>query len=82
MATKFTTFGPAKMNEGIILADSIYQIFLNAWENTFVKLHANKSYTLTHLMSRKTSSDQAVSLSASFSTKVSEVELDYAMPYY
>ena len=70
-------YGLAKMKEDIILADNNDQIFLNAWENIFVKFHTNKSYTLTHLMSRKCSSDKAVSpLSRSFSTKVIEIELD------
>ena len=57
MATKLTKYGPAKMKEDIFLAENNNQIFLNAWENTFVKLHTNKSYTLTHLMPRKYSSD-------------------------
>ena len=80
MATKLTKYGPAKMREDIIMAGNNYQIFLNVWENTFVKLHTKKLYTLMHLMPRKSSSDQAVSLSTAFSTKVSEIGLDYTIP--
>ena len=70
------------MKAGIILADNNDQIISNGWENTFVKLHFNKSYILTHLMLRKSSFDHAVSLFTSFSAKVSEIELDYTIPSF
>ena len=48
MATELSKYGPAKMKDDIIMTENNYQIFLNAWENKFVKLHINKSYTLKH----------------------------------
>ena len=42
IAIKLTKCGPAKL-KNICLADDNYQIFLNAWETAFVKLHTNKS---------------------------------------
>ena len=82
MTIKLTKYGPANMKECIILADDNDQIFSNAWENAFAKLHTNKLYTLTYLMPRNPSYDQAVSLSTPFITKISEIGLDYTIPSF
>ena len=42
MATKLTKYGPAKMNNDIIMAENNYQMFLNAWEKNVCEITYQK----------------------------------------